>query len=488
MNKERIKSFILILLILNSVHLTVQLWFDSKLWPKGYGFWDSVKNSTIVDTVSSWFNQEQAEYGGELLYTKTMKPRRVVVNGGGAREIHLKESDYYNEAMKYVDTIISEMKDENVETRNVEYDEWKNFFKAKSLYVDYGYSMDFSSLNKLYGLNSSTGKFRQATDFSGFIIIPDSVTNSCTVCMLNGADNTVTEHRFDADISSLVKFIEETTYQKQQNDAFAFEINLDVLTSTEEEVERKVAFSPLTLLTIPTEFERDVVLQSNKVFDNDEEFEIFSEKILNIFGYTASSLRKNVQNDGTIRFVENKATITFYTDGTIEYQAVAKDNGLRISNATASAYQAVCDVLNVTATVWERSGIESKNLDYQLVSDLADNKENKYTVKIDNMFEGTAINYSNITNNAVLSVVEEGYITKLVIHLSNITAGEQKLETPPVLMAIDTVYADYGDSGMIIDDVYKCYDFDKSGKGVAKWAFKVRGDEKILLMDMSDLY
>ena len=486
MNKERIKSFILILLILNSVHLTIQLWFDSNLLPQGYGFFDFVKNSSLGNTVTSWFNSGGGHYSGEQLYTKTMKPRRTVVNGGGAREIYIRESDAYNQAMQYVDAVLSDMNDENVLVRSVDYEEWKNLFKAKSLYVDYGYIMDYSCLNKLYGLSSSAGKFRQALNFSGFLLVPDNVTNSCSVFTLNEKDNTVLEHSFLADTSSLMHFIEDTTYKKQQNDTFAFEINLDVFTSTEEEIERKVAFSPLTLLTIPTEIEMDEVLQSNRVFENDEEFEFFSEKVLNAFGYNASSLRKSVQSDGTIRFVENKATITFYTDGTIEYKAVAKENGLKMSKESPNAYQAVCDVLNVSSTVWEKSGLDVKNYDYQLVSDLIDNKDNKYTVKINNMFNGTAINYSSITNNAISANVEDGYITKLILHLSNITKTGQQIETTPVLMAIDTVYAHYGDKDMVIDDVYKCYDFDKSGKGMSKWAFKIRNDESILLMDMSN--
>lgn len=487
MNKERIKSFILILLIVNSINLTLQMWFDSNLWNREV-FWDALKDTPVIGDIIVFFDKDNDEYIGEQLYDKTMKPRRVVVNGGGAREVYLKESENYNEAIQYVDDILSGLSSKNVTVDSIPYEEWKNLFKTKSLYVDYGYKMDSANLNKMYGMSSSSGKFTQASGFSGFIVVPDTATGRCTVCMLNESNNTVTRYIFSADTKILQSFIEQTTYQKQQNDTFAFEINLDVLTSAEDNVERKVAFSPLTLLTIPTENETNAVLQNNGAFANYEKFEEFAERTLNVFGYTASSLRKNVKNDGTITFVENNATITFYYDGTIEYNAVSKENGLRLSTGNTSAKQAVHDVLNIAGRVWENSGIDAKNLDYHLVSDLSDNSESIYTVKLDNMYNGTTINYSTVTNNAVLAEVEEGYITKLVIHLSDITETGQSTESAPVLMAIDTVYASYGRSGMIIDDAYRCYDFDESGRGTAKWVFKIRGDENILVVDTSDLY
>lgn len=487
MNKERIKSFILILLILNSINLTVQMWFDSGFWLDG-GFWNTLKNAPVIGDVISYFNKDDDVYTGQQLYDKTMKPRRVVVNGGGAREVYLKESDYYNEAMQYVDVVMSEIKTKEVQVDEISYEEWKNMFKTKSLFVDYGYEMDFENLNRMYGMSSSSGKFKQAVQFTGFIIVPNPSEGSIDICMLNEGNNTVVRHSFSADVNSMYGFIEKTTYQKQQNDTFAFEINLDILTSAEDAVERKVAFSPLTLLTIPLGNETNAVLQNNGVFKNYEEFENFAEKALGIFGYTASSLRKNVKSDGTITFVENNATISFYYDGTIEYSAVSRENGLHLSNGNVTAYQAVYDVLNVAGKLWEESGIDTKNLDYQLVSPLYDNENGKYTVKLDNMYKGTVINYSNITSNAVVAEVQEGYITNLIIHLSDVSENGQKTENAPVLMAIDSVYADYGKDSMIIDDVYKCYDFDESGLGVAKWVFKLRDDNNILVVDTSELY
>lgn len=487
MNKERIKSFILILLILNSIQLTGQMLFDKNLWHNGYGFLDSVKNSALVNTITSIFDKGSHNLTGEQLYSKTMKPRRIVVNGGGAREVYLKESDYYNDAMQFVDIVIGDLRESDVTVSEITYDDWKNLFKTKSLYVDYGYTMDADNLNKLYGMKGSSGKFKQALDFSGFILTPDTLTNSCTICMLDETNNIIIEHKFTSDTSSLLKFIENCTYQKQQNDAFAFEINLDTSTIANDEVTRNVSFSPLALLTIPTEIERETVLEAEEVFENSEEFEAFAERALVIFGHNASSLRKTVQSDETITFVENNATIKFYFDGTIEYNAVSRENGLKISS-DVKCHQAICDVLNIAGAIWKESDIDAKNLDFQLISDLIDNKNNKYTIKIDNIYNGIAINFQNICNNAITAEVEEGYITKLVIHLSRISETEQKKENAPVHMAIDSLYADYGNSGMIIEDVYKCYDFDKKGKAYVKWVFEVKGDEDILVIDSSDMF
>ncbi|MEE1043213.1 MAG: hypothetical protein UH854_04545, partial [Clostridia bacterium] len=319
LNKERIKSFILILLILNSIQLTVQMWFDSNLWPSGYGFLDQVKHSAFVSTITSFFGDGQDNLSGEQLYIKTMKPRRIIVNGGGAREVYLKESEYYNEAMNFVDSIMSDIKSSDVSVAEISYDDWKNMFKTKSLYVDYGYIMDAENLNKLYGTTGNAGKFKQAYGFSGYVLIPDTLTGTCIVSMLNEEDNTVVEHRFSSDGTRLLEFIENCTYQKQQNDAFAFEINLDTSTETEDEVKRNVAFSPLVLLTIPTEIEKIPTLETKEVFESAEELDEFSERALSIFGHNASALRKTVQNDGSITFVENNATIKFHYDGTIEY-------------------------------------------------------------------------------------------------------------------------------------------------------------------------
>ncbi|MEE1042645.1 MAG: hypothetical protein UH854_01640, partial [Clostridia bacterium] len=172
----------------------------------------------------------------------------------------------------------------------------------------------------------------------------------------------------------------------------------------------------------------------------------------------------------------------------IEYSAVSKENGLRVSNGNLGCYQAICDVLSVAALVWDKADIDMNMLDFQLASDLTDNKSNKYSIKIDNIYNGIAINFPTVCKNAIVAEVEEGYIKKFTIHLSSINAMTQKREVAPVHLAIDMLYSNYGNRSMIINDVYKCYDFNEDGKAYVKWAFEVRGDEEILVVDSSELY
>ena len=74
-------------------------------------------------------------------------------------------------------------------------------------------------------------------------------------------------------------------------------------------------------------------------------------------------------------------------------------------------------------------------------------------------------------------------IATVKIHLVNISESEEISRIMPVLEAIDKMYAGYGGSKVIIDDVYKCYDIKRDRNVSAKWAFKIRGTDEILVID-----
>lgn len=422
----------------------------------------------------------------EKMYLNATKPRRIIVNGGGAREVYVIDTEDYNNGMEFVTEIINTMKSGNVNVQKISYEQWKNLFKGKSLYIDYGYDFDSANLNVLFDTKSSQGKFEQFSRSGGFIITPDVVTNTCTICFLDSESETVYEHKFTCDGKKLLTFIEEQTYGKHQNDTFAFEINLDISAEQGEKVERKVGLSPLSLLNISPQPLAGTQIKTQGIFKNPAELEKFSEITLPVFGYSPSSLRKTVQNNGTIVYVENNATIKYHFDGTVEYNAVSKEKGMKKSNTTTDCNQAVNDVLKVIKELWTKSELESDFLNLHMDSPLIDNKNNKYTVKFNNIFNGAVVNYQNGGNNVVSAEVEDGYITKFVMHFTNISETDAESQIMPVLSAIDKLYADHGTNKMIIDDVYTCYDIKQNNGIDVGWAFKVRGTNEILVVMNDD--
>ena len=473
MKKERIKSFILILLIVNSIQLTAQLWLDSS----------AVGLNWSVSSLFSFWNNGNDDLNESKMYANATRPRRAIVNGGGAREVYITDSKEYESAMNIAYAVLDSMRNNTVSIQNISYEQWQNLFKGKSLYLDYGFSVNNDTLNSMYGFDVEQSDFDSFKKASGIIITPDAVTNTCSVAVWDEEDNSVYEYKFSCDAIGVLEFIENCTIGKQQNDTFAFEINLDTASTTVGEVERKVGLTPLSLLSISAEMLEEKQIETKSIFEDGADLEKFAEKALPAFGYNPSRLRKTVQADGTIEFVENNATIKFMADGTVEYNAVSKDRGMKVSDGTPNANQAVSDVLKVVRQLRQQSGMEQTSMNLHLASELIDNKENDYQVSFDNMYNGIVVNYPNGYNHGVYARVEDGYITNFVIHLVDIEETGETVQTIPVLSAIDILYAIHGTDKMIIDDVYKCYDLDGGEDISVKWAFEVRGTKEIIVID-----
>ncbi len=479
MKKEHIKSFILILLIVNSIQLSAQIWFDGNLWPGGYSFLDPIKNNAIVRKV---FGFDARALDGEEFYQKLTEPKRIIVNGGGAREVYYVGTDGYDIARGYVSETMGAFKSAAVTTRKISYEQWENLFKGKSLYIDFGYDIDVANLNRFYDVASSSGRFDQFGKVSGFIITPEVVTNTCYISLFDEEDGSAYEYSFKCNGTSLLKFIEENTYGKYQNDMFAFEINLDSSYDDSAEIERKVTLSPLALINVSVgnTMEKDIVLQ--RAFKDRADLERFAEKSLSSFGYSPSSLRKAVQNDGKITYVENNATISYYADGTVEYSAVSSKKGLKKSNTAPNCRQAVNDVLSLVGELCKEAQISADSLNLHLSSDLADNKDNKYTVAFTNMYNGITVNYGSVGGHAVIAEVDNGVITSFRMHIADITDAQSRTSVGPVLAAIDSLYSTYGASKITITDVYKCYDLKAEGEIKPKWAFRVDNSNDVLVV------
>ena len=64
MKKERIKSAVLTVLVISSLLLTGQIWFNQRLWPEGYNFFVNIRASAY-ETVAGLFGAPAAEEHGQ---------------------------------------------------------------------------------------------------------------------------------------------------------------------------------------------------------------------------------------------------------------------------------------------------------------------------------------------------------------------------------------------------------------------------------------
>ena len=79
MKIERLKSILLVLLVISSIVLTINKWFNEKLWPEGYNFFSNVKNHIFSDT------KEKSDFDYEIT-EDILNPSKIILNNGNEEE------------------------------------------------------------------------------------------------------------------------------------------------------------------------------------------------------------------------------------------------------------------------------------------------------------------------------------------------------------------------------------------------------------------
>lgn len=486
MRKEKIKSIILFILIINCLQLTGQIWFDKKLWPSGYNFFNSLTNVPIVSEFLKILPLGNAEEQGDNLYSNIIRPKKIIVSGGGAREVYYSNQKQYGDVISLTDKIKTSLfKATSPRLETATKEEWQGFLKGKSIYIDYGFDIDMGVMAQSYGVGANA-PFSQLGTVSGLVITADTATNSVIVCAKDNVSGNISKFWSDFKGDELTKYIESLTFGKQQSQAFAFELNLDRAPQGID-VRRKVSFEPLVLLpmnasdmpkiNIANPLKKDGVGVGQKLADN----------IVAAFGYAPSSLRKSIMQDGVVSYVENSATIKIYPSGLVEYNAIKTDKGIRIENTKIDPNQIVNKIAKIARDVWKQAGV-TQPPDMSLVSDLVEQKSGKYVVEMNYTIEGipviTQFPATEPMNNALYAEVQDGYIKRFRIVLRTFFVTNEKVQNTPVLSAIDNLFKMYGqvNTETKINDIFQCYSSEVGDTSVAQWGVELSNDKSIIII------
>jgi regulatory protein YycH of two-component signal transduction system YycFG len=133
MKIERLKSILLIILVISSIILTANKWFNEELWPEGYSFFSDVKNRLAGGDDEAKFSPNE----------EILRPAKIIFNNLSSHVLYTKSSQNYNEISSEITSVLAASL-ESERINKVDSEEWNNLLKLKSCYFSYPVMYDAS--------------------------------------------------------------------------------------------------------------------------------------------------------------------------------------------------------------------------------------------------------------------------------------------------------------------------------------------------------
>lgn len=465
MKIERFKSILLVLLVISSIVLTVNKWFNKKLWPEGYNFFSDVKTALSDDKNTNDLNFNPTEI--------VLKPSKIIINNSGNHVLYTKSSSEYKKLYNEIKSVLEAavVGDEFVLTDN---EEWNNTLKSKSCFFSYpvvynaGYF--FSQISKVYSSISN-----QCFEF--VITFDPRISSVGYLYMKDVSTDEIYKKKLEIDCKYLIDFIDKS----KSNDGasyYSFELNFD--SEKDGSVEQPILIDPNVLISITGQNINGIY--ENNIFDNlIEKRELYSDLIA-MFGYDSSTFRKYVETDNTMVFVENYGSIKLLSDGFLNYRSVDKSYGVTLEgdtpydciNSCISFVNLVCDKIfgnsdmyfEISSDIYD---INSKNFvltfDYYVGDNMIIIPEEKYGIKhavVVEVSDGNIVSYSQVCKEFALS--------------------DQMFSCLSAIDAIDGIQDEDKFNDKLVSDIFMAYTFDEeSGVWYPTWHIK-NSDNDVFMM------
>lgn len=461
--KEHIKSCLLCLLITSSIVLTINIWFNGKLWPNGYNFFSNITKLFEHSNKTYYLSKENVSY-----------PEKIIINGYETRNMYYHTSQEYNE---FSTDILDVVKYSISKTKFVDAseEEWNNALKISSVYISYPVAYDSNLLCKI--LEIQTVDFPVSSS-KEFIIIPSVIGNSSNIIVYakDYTSNKVYSSVFEYDIEKLNKIIEKYSKDSLNLLPYSFELYFDK--TENESIEQKVVIDP----TITLQLEKsNLPVLSSKNYLEDFYNSSLSVKLLNNFGFNSTNTKTSqLDNNNTAVYVENYSTIKVYNNGLLEYKSIDPTKGIILTNSSSDIYGNFVACIEFVNKVWD-SAFPDEPLNINLTSDIINtSNSNSFKITMDYYVNG-CLTFPENNNHSIEITVTEGKITeyKQLFNKFYVNNPDNTVEIGSSIDALDTLYADKTlENGRISDlnIVYK----KKDNILIPVWSAKLNGNNIII--------
>ena len=437
MKKESIKTLLLSALVLCSLVLTTQIWFNEKLWSSDYDFF-----SVFKDKFSSVFNgsdDDSLSIEDTGAFNSIFAPNTILLSSASGRSVYDSSSEEGGEITLVINDVIKSALSSTVSS--VSEDEWKNAIKASNVYADYHVPVSISAIGTFLEADFLVNESFKS--FDKILIDCEKLSNTYVPVYFRDSQSN-SHYRINApfDKTKLTELFAKSS--NNLNLSYSFELGLDKKAEGEGSKHQSVLLDSYILLSLDETPMNIIKEEPIDILDK-------TEHILETFGYNSKTVRKFTQTNGTENYVDSKSTLVISPKGYIEYTAVSDTSGFvigtdsHITTAAAGVASLIDDILSPF-----NLGSATKLF---ISSPLVETEGNSHTLTFGYMFDAIKI----VSDNQDCTVtVTDGKITHLKLNIKNYLEFEQK-EPTNVLDIIDKAYTKNTNTTLNITDLRTSY-------------------------------
>lgn len=454
--KERIKSFVLVLLILLSIWLTSKTWIDKRLWPDGYSLFVNVKEWPII---REFFEKSYSQPMENL-----SKARKIVIaDGSGSSAVFYNGDRIFKNVYSDIEELLTSFMKGEVSIRaksDLTGENVRELLNEQIMYayVNYSVAMPGGFFGQLMGVAESEA-FSDLSSVRDFFIMPTG-EESLELIAIDGENGNVMRYELNYENTAglIEKFVGYAEDVPPENYCvMALQMNMDI-SSPDDAVKMKTLLdSFLVLDSASTAYSKKAEIVSRNLVENG-----IPDEVIRCFSYSPDSLYRYVDSEGTVIYLENDSSLKIYKNGLVEYEATAKEYGIPLAGGT-SLYEKLNSAIRFAGKVYSTASPDGE-FSMNVSRDIRLNASGDTDFLFDYYYEGTPIaikmnDGETKMRHAAEMTVSGGNITKFRILLRSYSGSEKQRDFMNIYEAIDKIAANYEDAEepVKIEDMFPAY-------------------------------
>lgn len=469
MKLERFKSIVLVLLIISSIVLATQIWFNEKLWPDGYNFFVSLENTSFGQFINSITRKEETK---ETVQEDILVPYNffvyMVKDSDHAGYMLTPKDESFSYAKNFLHTFMGNALSQANTSDFSQIDEadWQDALCADGIYADYGAAYNTTTFLQLVNVTESVEVLEKNIEKMGRFAVANE-DGIISLYINDLSDNTFYRLVYNKNHTEISNIINSCLDMLTVDNRFSFFIGAD----KESPIEGAAVFAPYIVLS-ESSGEFEVALSEGDSSIN-RKFHETSETIAQNFSINPKTARRYADAEENIVYVQNQSSLKLSKDGFIEYQATTSDGGLALRE-NASSETPLALVLYPLVFLSEKINSQiSENSNLSVYVSSVSEEANKYTVTLDYSFNG--LNYvakdKNQVVHSITAEIEGGFLKSYKQYMADLEITDESSLLPSSYGGIDEIFA-----GMTLEErsrkiknMFVGYITDDTDKVTPKW-------------------